>query len=315
METPAVISHRYRCIYVHQPKCAGTSVLDWFLAHGVGRHSYRPWWYRGTLPERIQRVARAMDLYPGYFTFSFVRNPYRRFLSLYRHAARYAELRAAYIPNHPASNGTLREFAQLCAELLADTGDLWGAPATAFFRDNAERRYGPLGIQLRHLEFVFGHARPQTHFLADCNRERLFGLQRRSPAPLDFIGAVESIDADFRRVQEALGLPRLSLPRHNASTGRPPRYDDATRRLVEQLYAADLAFTGCANEDAPAAPPSEARASDPPVSRRRPAATALLPRAAYALASLEIGLEHRLYRNPALRRPLTPLGKRLRRRA
>ena len=64
-----------------------------------------------------------MDLYPGHFTYSFVRNPCRRFLSRYRHAGRYPEMRTAYTPNHPASNGTLREFTELCAELLADTAN------------------------------------------------------------------------------------------------------------------------------------------------------------------------------------------------
>ena len=308
-----MISHRYRCIYVKQPKCAGTSVLHWFIAHGGGRHSFRPYWYRGTLPERIPRVAHLLDLYPGYFTFTFLRNPYRRFLSLYRHASRHAAIRAARIPGHPAGNGTLREFAELCAELLADTGDLWGAHAGAFFRDQAERRYGPLGIRLRHLEFVFNHVRPQTHFLPDCNPERLFGLKRRSPGPLHFIGAVETIDTDFRRIREALGLPRLPLPRQNASGGTPPGYDDATRRLVEELYAADFAFTGCGSMDAPAAPPCSGGVPGQPVSPERPGATALLPRAACTLASLEMSLEHRLFYNPRLRRRLAPLARRLRR--
>ena len=149
-----------------------------------------------------------MDLYPGHFIYSVVRNPCRRFLSRYRHAGRYPEMRTAYTPNHPASNGTHREFAELCAGLLAATGNFRRAPATAFFRDNGQRRYGPPGIQLRHLEFVFGHARPQTRFLPACDGERLFGLQRRRPAPADFIGAVESIDADCRRLQEALCSPR-----------------------------------------------------------------------------------------------------------
>ena len=307
-----MISHRYRCIYVKQPKCAGTSVLDWFIAHGGGRHSFRPYWYRGTLPERIQRVTRSTDLYPGYFTFTFLRNPYRRFLSLYRQANRYAATRAARIPDHPASYGTLREFAELCAELLADTGNLWGAQAGAFFGDRAKRRYGPLGIALRHLGIVFGHARPQTHFLPECNPERLFGLKRRCPGPLDFIGTVETIDADFGRVQEALGLPRLALPRHNASGGTPPRYDEATRRMVGELYAADLALTGCANEDAPAAPPCARRAPGRPVAPERPGAASLLPRAAYTLGSVEIGLERRLFCNPLLRRSVAPLARRLR---
>ena len=174
-------------------------------------------------------------------------------------------------------------------------------------------RYGPLGIPLRHLEWVFNHVRPQTHFLPDCNPERLFGLKRRSPGPLHFIGAVETIDTDFRRIQEALGLPRLPLPRHNASGGTPPGYDDAARRLVEELYAADFAFTGCGSVDAPAAPPCAGGAPSQPVSPERPGVTALLPRAACTLASLEIGLEHRLFYNPRLRRRLAPLARRLRR--
>ena len=305
-----MISHRHRCIYLKVPKCAGTSVLSWFLAHGGGRHSFRPWWYRGTLPERIQRVALAIDLHPGYRTFSFLRNPRRRFLSLYRDANRIAEIHAARLPDHPASYGTLREFAELCAELLADTGDLWGAAATAFFRDNAERRYGPLGIALRHLEFVFGHVRPQTQFLPDCNPDRLFGLPCRRRGPLHFIGAVETIDADFRCLQEAFGLPRQPLPRRNASGGTPPRYDAATRRLVEELYAADLAFTECGDADVPARRADGAPA--PPGLPARPPAGMILPRAAFALASLEIDIEQRMRRNSALRRTLAPLAMRLR---
>ena len=305
-----MISHRYRCIYVNQPKCAGTAVLNWFIAHGGGRHSYRPWWYRGTLPERIPQVVRLLELYPGYFTFTFLRNPYLRFLSLYRHASRQAEDRAALIPGHPADYGTLREFAELCAELLDDTGDLWGAHAGAFFRDRAARRYGPLGLPLRHLEFVFNHVRPQTQFVPDCNPERFLGRQRRSPAPLHFIGAVETIDTDFRWIQEALGLPRLPLPRHNASGGTPPVYDDATRRLVGELYAADLAFTGCGSGAAPSVRPGRAVR---PVLPEQPGAASLLPRAACTLAALEIGLEHRLFSNPVRRRQLSPLVRRLRR--
>ena len=49
-----MISHRHRCIYVKVPKCAGTSVLDWFVTHGGGRHSFRPDCNR----ERLFGVAR-----------------------------------------------------------------------------------------------------------------------------------------------------------------------------------------------------------------------------------------------------------------
>ena len=144
---------------------------------------------------------------------------------------------------------------------------------------------------------MFNHARPQTSFLPDCNPERFLGLKRRCPGPLHFIGAVETIDTGFRQIPAALGLPR-----HNASGGTAPHHDGATRRLAEELCDGDFAFTGCDGENAPAAPPWAGGAPGQPVSPERPGVTALLPRAAHALTSLEIGLEHRLFYHPPLRR-------------
>ena len=304
-----MISHRHRCIYIKMPKCASSSVRDWFLAHGAGRHSFPPYWYPGSLPHRLQWTVRALRLYPGYFAFTFLRDPHRRFLSLHRHANRLARQRAARDPRHPPTVGSPEQFAALCAELLDETRLLWGAPASAFLRRNAERRYGPLGIRLRHLPFVFGHARPQVDFLPGGNPEGLFGPHHPTPARLDFIGAVETIDTDFDRLRETLRLPAAPLPRHNAAPavaphGEPPRYDDAARRRVEALYAEDLAFLAArpAGNDAPTDRPlCEATA--------RPPAGTGLKRAGYNLLTLEIGLEQRLRRAPAWRRPLAPLAR------
>ncbi|WP_420461819.1 hypothetical protein [Candidatus Palauibacter sp.] len=67
-----MISHRYRCINIKVPRCGSTSLRDWFLDHGSGRHSFKPRWYGGLLPDRIQSVTRLMNLYPDYATFTFV---------------------------------------------------------------------------------------------------------------------------------------------------------------------------------------------------------------------------------------------------
>ena len=304
-----MISHRHRCIYIKVPKCASTSVRDWFLAHAGARHTFPPYWYAGEMAERLQWLARAMELYPDYLTFTFVRNPFRRFLSLYRHASRLAAARAARFAGHPPGFGTLGEFAALCAELLGETGKLWGAPATAFCREHADRRYGPLGIRLRHCRYLFTHARPQTDFLPDCNPRRLFGRARAHPGPAGFIGAVESLDADFERLKDRLGLPNAPLLRHNVAPPPPEpetRYDAAVRRLVGELYARDLAFTGCGLHDAPVL-----RRGLQPSGDRRPGPC--LRRAAYTLRTLEIGLEARLMRVAPLRRRIAPLARRIRR--
>ena len=296
-----MISHRHRCIYVKVPKCASSSVRAWFIAHGKGRATYPPYWYPGPLPYRMRWIARALELYPGYFTFTFVRDPHERFQSLYLDACRFAGYRAARIPEHPAGYGTPAEFSVLCTELLAETRGLWGKAAGAFLRDNASRRYGPLGIELRHLSFVFNHVRPQVDFLPDCNPERLFGIERRNRSPLGFIGTVETIDRDFARLQERLGLPRAPLPRLNASRrDSPPRRDAASRRFVEEIYAEDLAFI--AGLPGAVSPPAAAALA-------RPRMRTLAGRALFNVFAIEIGLEQRLNRMRAPRSMLAPFAR------
>ena len=308
-----MISHRHRCIYIKTPKCASTTVRNWFVAHAGGLHSFYPAWCPGPLPYRIQMLARALELYPDYFTFTLLRNPYRRFVSLYLSAIRRAERLAPRIPGYPEHFGSLHEFGQLCGELLADVRGLWGREARAFYDDNADRRYGPLGIRLRHLYFIGTHALPQVDFLPDCNPERLFGVARARPQPLSFIGTVETLDADFRRVQNALDLPPLPLPRHNASASAPAAFEDlrrnaATRRLIEELYADDLALTGCGLDDAPAPSRRSPDAHDSECAPRASAAT-LIGRGRLAIATFEIDLGERLRRAAPARRVLAPIAR------
>ena len=296
-----MISHRHRCIYIKVPKCASTSVQEWFIAHGKGRPSFPRYWYPGPLPHRIQWTARALELYPGYFTFTFLRDPYRRFLSLYRHANRTAAHRAGYIAHHPKHNGTLREFSLLCAELLAETGKLWGNQARNFLRENATRRYGPLGRELRHLTYVFNHVRPQVDFLPDRNPERLFGIRRSNHSPIGLLGRVETINEDFARLQERLRLPRVPLPQLNTSIPDPPvDYDAVTRQLVQELYAEDLALLA----DLPRAISPLSRAAE-----ARPGIRTRFERAKLNLLTMEIALEHQLNRMPAPRSVLAPLAR------
>ena len=317
-----MISHRYRCIYVKVPKCASDSLRDWLLAHARGRPSHHHAGYSGTLQERLPSVARALQLWPGYRAFTFMRNPYRRFVSGYLHATRLAVRKARRYRTHrtadrPPGFGTLREYGELCAELLADTRGLWGTEALAFRRANAERRYGPLGIPLRHLRFVSGHARPQVDFLPDCNPERLFGVSRRQPARLLFIGAVESLEADFGHLRNLLGLPPAPLPRSNVSSRSADlleglRGDAATRRQVEQLYAEDFEFAGYPGGDVDGRAARLPLTGPPVAGDARVSAAEFVLRAPYRLGSARIALEARLRPERVLRavRPvLAPLAR------
>ena len=307
-----MISHRHRCLYVKVPKCASTSVLAWFAAHGGGRPSFRPAWHGGPLSRRIPEVAHAMHLYPDYYRFTFVRDPFARFVSLWRDLRRVAALRRRGAGPEPAGLATLGGFAALCAELLADFGPCWGADAATAFRTKRACAYGPGGVRLGDLGWSADHLWPQAAFLPDCNPKRLFGVARLDARPLDFIGRVERIDEDFARLRRVLDLPDAPLPRHNESGADAcdaACYDRATRRRVEALYAADLALIAGGLGDGRGAPawPGAPAARRPP--ERRPLRT-LPARAWRALWSLEAGLEGRLLRRGALRHALRPLAAR-----
>lgn len=65
---------KYRCIFIHIPKTAGTSILH-ALGRASGMHDHLPWYvYYNANPRRYQ----------AYFSFCFVRNPWDRAYSAYR---------------------------------------------------------------------------------------------------------------------------------------------------------------------------------------------------------------------------------------
>lgn len=314
-----MISHRYRCIYVKVPKCASDSLAEWLLVHARGRPTHHHAGYCGTLQERIPSVARALELWPGYPSFAFMRNPYRRFVSGYLHAGRLARQkirgnRLQRAAARPPGFGTMREYGELCAQLLAETRGLWGPEALRFRRANAERRYGPLGIPLRRLRFVSGHARPQVDYLPDCNPERLFGVRRRRAAPLSYIGAVETLDKDFERLRELFGLPSAPLPRSNVSSRAAKaleglRRDAAARRLVERLYAEDFRFAGYPVGDVDGRAAGLPHVAPRVAADTRISAADFVLRAPFLLVSAEIALEARLRRVGTLRPVLAPLAR------
>jgi hypothetical protein len=79
-----MISHELKCIFVHIPRCAGTSVETWL----VGQN----WW--SIEPETKHLTAyQARTLYAKYWdeylTFSIVRNPITRFQSCMKYASHF----------------------------------------------------------------------------------------------------------------------------------------------------------------------------------------------------------------------------------
>jgi chondroitin 4-sulfotransferase 11 len=77
------VSHKLRCIFVHIPKTAGTSIKKAFDMPGPG---HWPWYYY---------AENYPELWRQYTTFAVVRNPWDRMVSAYR----FAKMKNSYWHN------------------------------------------------------------------------------------------------------------------------------------------------------------------------------------------------------------------------
>lgn len=81
-----MFSHQYKCIFIHIPKCGGTSI-EVFLKQNTGALGHKK--EEGLeYKMREEGLAKMINLYPQYFTFTFVRNPFDRFVSIWKHSER-----------------------------------------------------------------------------------------------------------------------------------------------------------------------------------------------------------------------------------
>lgn len=213
-----MISHKLKCIYVHIPKTAGTSVESCFGEHKSLdkrlRQDHRtlinikqtipPWQYGSFRPKRYmqymnQRYKAKRDgvqvinaqQYDSYFKFSFVRNPWDRVYSWYRNVMRD--------PLHQKELGI--------------------RPDTPF------------------KEFVYQHLsqwalRPQTDWIFDEKNE----------LGVDFVGRFENLNDDFNHIAKILHLGDMELPNF-LDSGNPvyrDAYDDKTIDLIYLKYKTEI---------------------------------------------------------------------------
>jgi chondroitin 4-sulfotransferase 11 len=182
-----------KCIFIHIPKTAGTSVA--LALFGKGSRHVPLFEYERANGWKFKR----------YFKFAFVRNPWDRLVSSYFFLKR----------------GGLNEMDKRWAdENLSGFDDFDSFVRGWITEDN-------IGTWLHFL--------PQHHFICDD----MLNIK------VDFVGRVESMEADFAYVAKRLGCMR-PITTANKGTHRhySEYYSPETRDIVGQVYRNDIRLFG-----------------------------------------------------------------------
>jgi len=222
------ISHKHRCIFIHIPKTAGTSILRALSASdehvafaGTGLWDvllnspdarelvsrYRSVFPVGILaraqqqhlPASILKRLVSSDVWNTYFKFAFVRNPWDMLVSGYHYQTR-----------------TLSEGQR------AQNPDIYEILERAGSFEGVVRSYPIIRADM-------------TSFLTDDDGRLL----------VDFVGKYENISADFETIRQRIGLPN-ELSHENASRHDSYReyYSPDMRAIIEQHFARDIVRFG-----------------------------------------------------------------------
>lgn len=198
-----MISHKHKCIFLHIPKAAGTSI-ERFL--------------RDTDPDipakvlRKRGFSRFLNQHLDYYVFSFVRNPYERLVSAWK----WGQLKFEKEGDLPFYNkGRAVSF----EEYVLLTTDL-------DYRNNHQNLWS---------EYDEYHTLPQFEFFPQLNGGHYFTDKISADFTCDFIGRFENLNEDFKKVHKDLNILEYQLPHaYNSKTFK--ENSSWTDRLKDKVY-------------------------------------------------------------------------------
>lgn len=205
-----MISHKYKCIFIHIPKCAGSSIrdfyfdypnLDWKVANYdllYGWCPVRKIHLQHATPEQLVETSLIdKDIWHSYFKFSFIRNPWDRAYSDYLWIQKDRNIKGSF-KDYIFAQGSFKKI----------------------FRDNSNK------------EFRGDHLTNQVEYVSNQHY------------PLDFIGTFESFQKDIQEINNILGIKKTFNIHTNNSKKRYYHYSNfytnTKKRYVETVFKEDI---------------------------------------------------------------------------
>ena len=182
-----MISHKHKCIFLHIPKAAGTSV-ERFLRD-----------VDSDIPAKVLRkrgFSHFLNDYLDYYVFSFVRNPYDRLVSAWKWGQLKFQKEGG-LPFYSKERAvSFEEYVSLTTDFdyRKDHKNLWS-------------------------EYDEYHTLPQFEFFPQLNGGHYFSDKISPEFTCDFIGRFENLHEDFNKVCPNLGIKQFKLPHaYNSKT-------------------------------------------------------------------------------------------------
>lgn len=215
-----IISHKHKFIFIHIPKCAGSSIarslreyygydekldnadLNEFAMFRCDRkYGNADYLNEHSTYNEVKEYFDNNNLnINDYFKFSFVRNPWARRMSQYKYGRRM------------------------------------------FKKTNAEwtQKYDKLSF----CEFIKMHCDCQLNWIS----KEAFppSSKKKHEVAIDYIGRCENLQEDFNNVCDKIGIPHRQLPHSNKTKHKhyTEYYGDETREIVAETTAKDIEYFG-----------------------------------------------------------------------
>ena len=193
-----VISHKHKFIFFGIPKVASRSFFNFFIQNHAKDFDIE--WY-----EKRNAFFDAVEKYPDYYKFSFVRNPWSRIVSCYQ-----SKIEDNIIGKR--------------ARILSFYNRLKGGMPFNDFVSWLQTDEGQDSIADRH--WISQHL-----FLHDKNGKAL----------CDFVGKYENLDQDWKIISEKIGITYAPLPQKGyisaeGRTENPTNIDDNNQSAQKNKY-------------------------------------------------------------------------------